>query len=277
MKKKLILFGVRIYLNSLSIINPKAAGRIGFYLFCRPRRRPVKEHHLEFLNSAQQSTVEYDGKQVRRYQWGSGPQKLLLLHGWESHSYWWKSIVTTLPQDQFTFVAVDAPGHGQSDGDYINIPHYSGLIEQLLRQDETFHGILAHSLGAFSTIYTFHRLSDLPSSKLVIMAAPGEATDFITYYRQALGLSDRTMAVIRKYFIDRLGHAPEYFSLPALARNVSVPGLIIHDRDDRDAPFRHALAAHQNWPASQMIATTGLGHNLKSTELIADVQKFLLS
>jgi hypothetical protein len=52
---------------------------------------------------------------------------------------------------------------------------------------------------------------------------------------------------------------------------------MIHDTEDKEAPYTHALAAHQNWKNSKLITTTGLGHNLKSLELIKDedVEEFL--
>src|SRR5258706_11579443 len=130
MKKKLLVFFYGSYLNLLAWIAPAKAGEIGFLLFCRPRRRDVKPHHLEFLNTSERFSISYFGKNVQCYKWGNGQKKLLLLHGWESHSYWWKRIVTRLLKaEKYTIFSVDAPGHGLSDGDYVNIPHYSGLIE----------------------------------------------------------------------------------------------------------------------------------------------------
>ncbi|MGC4022502.1 MAG: alpha/beta hydrolase [Cyclobacteriaceae bacterium] len=274
MKKELLIFFFRTYLNTLAVVAPHKAGEVGFYLFCRPRRRPVKPHHLEFLNTSEKFSIEYAGKKVQGYRWGNGEKKLLLLHGWESHSYWWKSIVTLLPKDKFSIYSIDAPGHGLSDGDYINVPHYSGLIEQLTSETK-FYAILAHSLGAFSSIYTAHRLPKLDVSKMVMMAAPGEAKEFFAYYRNILKLSDKTVRLIQDFFVEKLGHGPEYFSIKEFAKGISIQGLMIHDTEDREAPYRHALEAHQNWQNSELITTTGLGHNLKSVDLIKKVEEFL--
>ena len=275
MKKKLVIFSLGLYLNVMARIAPRKAAKTGFVIFCRPIRRPVKPHHLEFLNTSTKFTVAYSGKTVQGYRWGTGERKLLLLHGWESHSYWWKSVVTHLPKDQFTIYSIDAPGHGLSAGDYINIPHYSGLIEQLVLMYGPFHGILGHSLGAFSAVYTLHRAPQLPVSKLVVMAAPGEGKEFFAYYQTVLGLSPTAMKIIRDYFIEKLGHGPEYFSLKAFASTLQLPGLIIHDTEDREAPYAHALEANRVWKNSQLVTTTGLGHNLKSIELIDTVKQFL--
>jgi pimeloyl-ACP methyl ester carboxylesterase len=275
MKKRLLIFLYGTYLNALAWIAPSKAGREGFHLFCRPRRRSVKPHHMEFLNTSEKFSISYDGKKVQGYKWGSGPRKLLLLHGWESHSYWWKSIVTTMSKDKFTIFSIDAPGHGLSEGSFINIPHYSGLIEKILLEHGDVYAVLSHSLGSFASIYTMHRAPESPLSKLVLMGTPGEAQDWVNFFKQALGLSMRTVRAIDRHFVAKYGHGPDYFSLKEFAKNVQLSGLIIHDTDDKEAPYTHALAAHQNWKNSKMITTSGLGHNLKSTELIKSVEEFL--
>ncbi len=275
MKKKILIFSIGLYLNVLAWIAPSKAGRKGFFLFCRPRRRPVKPHHLEFLDTSEKFTVKYAGKRVQGYRWGTGERKILLLHGWESHSYWWKGVVNSLSKEQFSLYSIDAPGHGLSEGSYLNIPHYSGLIEQLVLSHGKIHAILGHSLGAFSSVYTMHRLPQLPVSKMVVMASPGEAKEFFSHLQKVLGLSQRSMKAIRDYFVEKLGHGPDYFSLEEFASTLTLPGLIIHDAEDKEAPYQHALQAHTNWKNSEMVTTTGLGHNLKSNELIEKVKQFL--
>jgi pimeloyl-ACP methyl ester carboxylesterase len=275
MKKQLLIFYFRVYLNTLAWIAPKKAGLKGFYLFCYPRRRPVKPHHMEFLDTSEKFSIDYAGKKIQGYKWGTGEKKLLLVHGWESHSYWWKNIVTTLSKEKFTIYSIDAPGHGLSEGSYINIPHYSGLIEKIILEIGDIYAILGHSLGSFSSIYTMHRAPHLPVSKLVMMASPGEAKEWVNFYQKFVGLSDRTMNEIEKIFVEKLGHKPDYFSLKEFAKSMTRPGLFIHDTEDKEAPYNYALAAHKNWANSEMITTNGLGHNLKSLELIKDVELFL--
>ncbi len=276
MKRKLLIFFYGTYLNLLAILNPSKAGQIGFYLFCRPQRREVKPHHLEFLNTADKSEITYADKKVQVYKWGNGPKQLLLLHGWESHSYWWKRMVTRLlKENRYTVFSVDAPGHGLSEGSYVNIPHYSGLIEQFILGKGPMHALLGHSLGAFSSAYTLHRLPNLPVDKLVLMASPGEVSQFVQYYKTVLGLSDRTMEAIQKCFIEKLGHSPDFFSLKAFVSTINQEGLIVHDKDDKEAPYSNAVQANKNWERSRLITTNGLGHNLKSDELVEDVVSFL--
>jgi pimeloyl-ACP methyl ester carboxylesterase len=43
---------------------------------------------------------------------------------------------------------------------------------------------------------------------------------------------------------------------------VSIPGLIIHDLDDKDVHITQARANHQEWKNSELVETKGLGHRL---------------
>jgi len=275
MKRKLVIFFIGLYLNVLARIAPRRAGRLGFLLFCRPQRRAVKPHHMEFLNTAERFTIDYEGKKVQVYRWGTGERKLLLCHGWESHSYWWRNVVNGLSKEKFTIYSIDAPGHGLSEGHYINAVHYSELIEMLVQRWGGVNAILGHSLGALSAVYTVYRVPNLSVQKLVVMAAPGEVKQFFDYYKRILRLSSACMSAVLAQFVKKLGHGPEYFSLQKFASSISLSGLIIHDIEDREAPYAYALAAHENWKNSHLISTSGLGHNLKSLELIEKVKEFL--
>jgi pimeloyl-ACP methyl ester carboxylesterase len=124
-------------------------------------------------------------------------------------------------------------------------------------------------------VYTFHRIPNLPISKLVIMAAPGEVGYFFNYYQKVLGLSKRMIELTHQYFLQTIGHPPSYFKMKEFAKALTVDGLIIHDKEDKEAPYKTALDMVEVWPKAKLITTEGLGHNLKSKELVEEVALFL--
>lgn len=273
---KIIIRSIGLYLNTLALLSPQRAGKKGFELFCWPRRIKMKPHQLEFLNQAnEQFTIDYAGKKVQAYRWGNGARKVLLLHGWQSHSYWWRYVVSSLSKEEFTIFSLDAPGHGLSEGDFLNLPHYSGLIEQFIIEQKSIHAILTHSFGGFASVYTLHRLPHLQVSKMVVMAAPGEVELFFNYYQRMLGLSRKAVQVITEHFVKAIGHPPSYFQMEEFAKSLSLSGLIIHDTEDKEAPYQTAVKINKVWKNSNLITTTGLGHNLKSKELVEEVVKFV--
>lgn len=274
--KNAIMKSMGLYLNALALVSPAKAGRRGFELFCRPLRVPVRDYHQSFLNSADLFSFEFQDATIQGYRWGTGKKNLLFLHGWQSHTFRWKAYIEKLLSNNgYTIYALDAPGHGLSKGKLLNVPLYTDLIHSFIERTGEFHAMIGHSLGAFSSLYAFHLKPLLPVRRLVVMASPGEATDFMEFYRKSLGLSKKSFDVIVDHFVQRIKQVPEYFSAPAFAASVNIPGLIIHDTEDAEAPYPYAKAINRNWRKSKLITTEGLGHNLKSREVIRTVVDFI--
>lgn len=264
-----------LYLNLQAYVVPQRAGLNGFLLFCRPFKVPFTSKQLEFLNSGERHVLVLDDFSVQVYRWGSGPRKILFLHGWQSHTYRWKAYIEALPKDQYTVYAIDAPGHGASSGNFLSVPVYSSVIQQLILELGDVDTVVGHSLGGFSLLYAFHQFPLLPVRKMILMAPPGEATDFIDVFKNTLNLSKRTLARIHEQFIQKYEVGPEFFSTAKFAASVNIDGLIIHDEDDREAPYHYASKIQQGWKRSRLITTKGLGHNLKSAAVVSEVVNFI--
>jgi len=275
MMKKVIPKMIGAYLNTLGFVAPSKVGEIGFNIFCTPLSPPVKPHHREFLNTATQFTFESDGVQLQGYQWGTGEKKIAFLHGWQSHSYRWKKYIQAFSRDEYTIYAFDGPAHGLSKGKYTNIPLYSDAIRVFMEKTGHIDHVVTHSMGSFALLHALHHHDHLSVGKLVLMGSPGEAQDFITFYQQFTGLSDRTFRYILEFFEKKLNRTPDYFSAPRFAASVKVPGLIIHDEGDDEAPYHHAVRIHKAWPQSKLITTQGYGHNLRVPEVVEMVKGYI--
>jgi pimeloyl-ACP methyl ester carboxylesterase len=273
--KNLIPKLIGLWLNILALVSPRKAGDAGFYLFCTPQKTPLRDHQQQFLDTAERMSFLCDGNRIQVYRWGNGPKNVLFLHGWGSHSFRWKNYIQSLDQQQFTIYAFDAPAHGNSRGKYLNLPIYSLTLETFLNFFGPMDSIVGHSLGSFTALYTLHRLGSRTVDELVITASPGEVTEFVSFYKSVLGLSDRSIRVIREAFDRNIQHLPEFYSAKKFAMDLTIPGLILHDKGDPEAPWHHAAAIHSVWPGSQLIATAGLGHNLRSREVVSHVTNFI--
>ena len=115
----------------------------------------------------------------------------------------------------------------------------------------------------------------LSPDKLVVMAAPGEASEFFDFYRTALSLSQRSVDLIVKAFKNMFNNGPDYFSAPKFASGVECTGLIIHDELDNETSAEHSKRVHAQWKNSTLHLTKGLGHNLKSVEVVKEVIRFV--
>jgi pimeloyl-ACP methyl ester carboxylesterase len=137
------------------------------------------------------------------------------------------------------------------------------------------HAVVGHSLGGFSLLYTLYRVPDLPVERTILLAPPGEARDFISVFQKTLKLSERTLQLVIKYFAKTYNVSPDFFSSRRFVEGLKVKGLIIHDEDDREAPYEYATPLQESWPYARLITTKGFGHNLRSATVVREVVEFL--
>ena len=273
--KALMVRMLGLYLETLSFLAPAKAANKGFLLFCRPYRVPASPKQLGFFNSAEKFHLHHDGNTVQGYRWGQGEKKVLFLHGWQSHTYRWKPYIEALSKDEYTIYSLDAPGHGLSSGNFLTVPLYSGLIEKFILQHEDIHTVVGHSLGGFSLLHTFYHRPELPVDRIILLAPPGEAGDFIAVFQKTLRLSDRTVRLVVDEFAHRYQVTPDYFSARKFAAGLKVRGLIIHDEEDSEAPYAYSIPLKEVWKESRLVTTKGLGHNLKSPSVVNEVVNFI--
>jgi pimeloyl-ACP methyl ester carboxylesterase len=273
--KNLIPFALGRYLNVMSILYPHHAASFGFRLFCYPFRSPLKRHQKKFLQTGERSVMQHQGIGVTIYRWGNGPKTILFLHGWQSHSFRWKNYIEQFSPAEYTLYALDAPGHGMSTGSFLTVPLYSEVIEKFIHEKGPVDAVVSHSLGSFTLLYTLHRLPLLPVNRVVLLASPGEATEFIAFYKSTLKLGDRCVKQILGHFQDVIQEPVEFFSAAKFAESLNRPGLIIHDEDDDETPYQHSVAIHKAWKKSSLILTKGLSHNLKGHQIITRVAAFV--
>jgi len=273
--ERLITKAVGAYLNSLAVLAPRKAGEQGVKIFCHPIRPSMKAHHKLFLESSEKFDITLEDVRLQAYRWGNGPRKVLFLHGWQSHSFRWKKYIESLSKDEFTVYAFDAPGHGFSDGSFLSVPFYSEAIRQFIIRIGAIDTVISHSMGGFAIVYALYKTPLLPVNRLVLMASPGEASDFIQVYRERLNLTDRTINHTLNHFEILFGQPVEYFSVPKFAASLMKPGIIIHDQKDDEAPYEYARQINSAWKHSHLITTNGLGHNLKSQDVMKTVLEFV--
>lgn len=273
--KQMIIKSLGAWLNLLAIVDPARAARVGFKIFAHPRRQPVTRKHLAFFNTAESSSFEHEGSRIQVYRWGNGDKTILFLHGWQSHTYRWKRYIETFREAGYTVYAFDAPAHGQSEGNMITVPLYADTVKAFVAHFGKPDGIIGHSMGTFAAFYALYKYSGIMPRTLVTLAAPGEATEFIDHYQRQLSLSDRMRTIMTEHFVKLFNASPGYFSAPFFAQNLNIPGLLIHDELDTETSIEHSRRIHSGWKGSRLIATHGLGHNLKSHKTVEQVFDFV--
>lgn len=120
--------------------------------------------------------------EILRYRvYGSGPGRVILLHGLASRSECWTDLIPLFPSDRYTLYVLDLLGSGESskprEADYSIRAHSRRLIRFI--EEEGIPGVtlVGHSLGGaivlVACIETMLAEKDELLSSVVIMAGPG--------------------------------------------------------------------------------------------------------
>lgn len=272
--KRIFPKAVGSYINVLAWIAPKKAGRKAFEVFSKPRRGSIGEHHSPFLDPARKEKLTLKNLELQIYHWPGKGKRILLVHGWESHTHRYKSLVDALGRASYDVYAFDAPGHGYSTGNSLYVPIYEEAL-RLVKEKYKPHLIIGHSLGAMTVIYNQARNPSNYVEKLVILGSPDRLEDILRDYQKIISLSDRGMQVLNNYFIRRFGFDKRDFSSSAFAKAIKIPALIIHDKGDTITRASGSKRIYENWADARLILTDGLNHSLYSAEVNEMILDFL--
>ncbi|MFP5507300.1 MAG: alpha/beta fold hydrolase [Gammaproteobacteria bacterium] len=256
---------------------PGPAGRLAYRLWFSTQRYPEPGRERRWVAAARTDHVAWQGRELVRYQWGmADAPAVLLIHGWNGRGPQLGAFAAPLNDAGLRVVAFDAPGHGRSPGRSTNIFEFADAILTVARASGPVTGAVAHSFGVPACARAL--LQDWALPQLVAIAAPANAEFLLTRFARILDIPDNVMAAMRQRVERRFGM--DIFARLAtdeMLAGRALPGLIIHDRDDRDVPDGHAERLHRAWPASRLMLTDGLGHRriLRDHQVIAETVRFL--
>ena len=247
------------------ILGPLAPGlmaRWGHWLWRRTRRFPLSNSERRLLARAERQWLNTDAGRVRLYSWGQGPA-VLLVHGWNSRASRMGALVTTLSRAGYRVLAMDAPGHGDSPGRSSSVLAVSAALQAVGRDQGPFAAAVTHSFGCACLLHAMSQgLTFSSDARIACISPPNRVETLLARFAQALSMPPVVHQAMVAQLEARYGAgfwrqvAPD-----VLVLELTLPGLVIHDRDDRQVPWRHAEAIAKAWPGAELVLTEGLGHN----------------
>ncbi|MCB0640502.1 MAG: alpha/beta hydrolase [Phaeodactylibacter sp.] len=251
-----------------------------YRLFSTPRIRARHNSSDPILESARIFEFLYGKQLLKAYEWGSGDRVILLVHGWESRGTALRSFVPTLMKQGFKVVAFDGPAHGNSAGHRTNLPHFAGAIRAIINQVGGVHGIITHSFGGASTVFTLRYLApELEVEKLVMIAPP---KSIINVYREAVNTMKLPKSVAQRFkkILERkVGNRPlEELDQKTANRAMQVDSiLLVHDESDPVVSFQGSLQLAENWENAHLLVTKGYGHYrlMKNPDLVQRIGEWI--
>jgi pimeloyl-ACP methyl ester carboxylesterase len=135
--------------------------------------------------------------------------------------------------------------------------------------------LVGHSLGAAAVSLAMG--NGLRAERAVLLAPPADVILFSHAFARQLGLPMRAHDAMRRNLEHRLQIRWEELHIPTLARALTAPALIVHDREDDDVPYAHGEEIAKAWPGAELLTTTGLGHRsvMRDPEVVQRTVSFL--
>jgi pimeloyl-ACP methyl ester carboxylesterase len=265
---------LRTAFRTVGALAPAVAARWAENIFCSPPRNEPRPEEEAFLATGTRFTVRSENQDLAVWAWGNGPV-VVLAHGWGSRAGRFSAIGGALAQAGFRVVLFDAPAHGASKGRQASLPQFSRALRAVGDTVGPVHGLVGHSLGGAAVSLALR--DGLRAGRAVLLSPPADVVLFSHAFAEYLRLPPRTRTVMRRNLETRLRFRFEELHIPTLARGMTAPVLIFHDREDADVPYGHGEEIAGAWPGAQLVATTGLGHRaiLRDPEVIRGTVTFL--
>lgn len=255
------------------------------------------------------------GQGTIAYRWAGDGPPLVLLHGAWSDSREWRLQVEGLA-DEFTVIAWDAPGCGQSwdPPEDFRLSDYADAAASFIRtlglERPHLPGL---SFGGGLALEVYRRHPDLPRSLILASAYAGWAgslpNDVVAErVRRALDEAERPpeewvasyipgffagpvaqelidevtsiMCDVRPAGIKPMVKAFAEADLRDVLECISVPTLLLYGERDERSPLTVAADLHARIPASELVVLPGVGHvsNIEApVEFNDEVRRFLRS
>ena len=215
-----ILFGI------LSVLAPRLAARWAYKMFFTPRRLSRPDSEMPQYESANHSSMAFNGKTVALYTWGDGAETILLLHGWASRGTRIGHLAEALVERGYKVIAFDMPAHGDSEGKTTNLFEISELTAQICDKYGPVHSIIAHSFGGMALCNAVHRYN-LNVNRVVLVASPFTMKYIFYSFASIINIthkvSDMMVERIRRRFLEERNIDVFELSVDSFAKTLNFP------------------------------------------------------
>jgi len=261
----------------LEVTSSKLAMKFAAKLFTSPVKYKLPKREIEMdKNSLQQNvTISSIEKEIVVYSYGKSDKKVLLVHGWSGRGTQLVKIADEMLKLGYTTISFDAPAHGKSPGKTSNMTEFIASILELEKNFGPFEFAIGHSLGGMSILNSIKR--GLKVKKAVIIGSGDIVEDIMDDFVEKLGMNIAISKKMKASFEKKIGETMDSFSAYVAAREVSIPVLVLHDKDDEDVPVKAAYHINENLKESELVITEGLGHRkiLGDAKVIKKITDFL--
>lgn len=272
--RKLVIGLLRFQINTIALFSLGWAGRKALDIFRTPHKGRLREQDKTFLAGAKWETLQAEGLDIQTYLWeGSGPT-ILLAHGWESNSGRWRTFINVFRKKGYNIVALDAPGHGATNGKRFDAVWYAMALKAVAEKHQPAF-IAGHSAGGMALLYYLAQFHPAFVKGAVVIAAPCSLRQVLTNFNKIMQLSERAMAGMEIAINDQFGLPADSFNLFDFAEKSKTKGLVLYDACDEIASFAEGQKLAAIWKKSHFEGYNGLGHSMNNKAVAEEIGVFV--
>lgn len=254
---------IRIYINTISYIFPKYAGRLSFKLFETTRKHPIKDREKSFYEKAQHFRVSFDQEDLHCYEMGDPKGKLVLLvHGWDSNAGSLSRFALELANKNYRVISFDLPAHANSKLKRTNLLICKNALTALVKfiNPQQPFSIITHSFGSALSNHSLPEMN-YAIDKMILLTANNNFEPVFLDFKKAIGFNDIVYNQFSKLVCEKLGEKLEDMDLSKKIPKIDYKKiLIIHDKFDKVLRFHNGEELHELLPRTTLSAYEKIGH-----------------
>lgn len=282
LSERIYLQYLRTKFKTLALVSPNTAGKIAFELFCTPYPKFKKRKAPAIFQQAKPLTLTLqDSIQLKGFEWTpnkSIQKTVLIAHGYASHGYKFEQYISPLLKMGYRVLIFDAPGHGLSQGKYINILIYLNALEQIIDTFGPIDHFIGHSLGGITLAMLAENIPQPEQHKFVLIAPATKTTTTFNNYFKMMHFNDSIKAAFLSVLASRTNQPITHFEADRAIEKYAGPLLWVHDEEDKVCPYKDLINFKEKAAKNiNFLITKGLGHNkvYKTQAVIDKIMSFL--
>lgn len=246
--------------KSVQFISKDLATTLCSRLFITPIKHKTPKRETAMLNTSKKEWLEVPkiNKKVMVYQYGDSPKKVLLVHGWSGRGTQLYKIADALLKQGYATISYDAPAHGQSGTKTTLMPEFIATNFELEKKFGPFEFAVGHSLGGMSLLNSVKRGLNL--KKMVVIGSADRIIDIMHMFVKTLKLKPIIAENMQDRFQKKFGEPLHNYDSANAAKEVEIPTLVIHDKDDYEVPIQCGIEIHKALKQGDFYETKRLGH-----------------
>ena len=261
----------------LTKVSPFLASRFAARLFLTPFRYKLPEREREMYEESEikKETVPTINREIVVYKYGESDKKVLLVHGWSGRGTQLSRIARKLRKEGYSTISFDAPAHGEAPGKISMMPFFIEAVHHLDQKYGPFEALVGHSLGGMSSLKAIKE--GLKTKRLIIIGTANSVTKITRDFASNMKMNQEVARRMKEYLDTKFGQDMDDYSGALSAKEVNIPTLVVHDKEDVDVSVKDAYEIHDSLKNSEIYVTKGLGHRriLGNTEVINKITTFI--